>query len=617
MSSVSYPRKTVHFSFLILFSLCFGFASSLSSQFAEVTTRFEAPARIAIRVIPQGPELADNLTVTSKVGRAFQYQIPASGQNLTYLAPDLRFPWWDGFKLDPKTGMLTAASPGTMNQNLRITISNELAVVSTWLNVVIVPNTDPPQIISSQSATGQVGVGFIYQIIAENLPQEYLAANLPPGLVFYESSGVINGTALTSGRFTVQIGATNQFGATWTNLALRINQSTSPPSLFNLAPASAQVGLPFNRAVSCANEPLRFSAVNLPTGLQIAEFTGVISGTPLVGGVYQPTLTAYNGYGRSSGDLIINVTSPPGAPVISSPSSLNGTVGKDFSYQIITSPAATSFAIQGQPPGLTVHPQTGLISGKPEVTGYFSVAIMTENSAGKSGLVANMIVGIAPNTAYITSSLSQTGMLGDDFLYPITTTGGTPTFFRCTNLPPQLQLNAQTGVISGRFVGSGSYWLNLEVGSASGTYRDILRLEVGRDYAGWCKLYTWNASQSAPTADPDGDGIINLGEYAFNANPLDKNAHIGPKLVPQEGGYYLVFSGFADGQGNVLSDYAAGGIHYRLETAPGLNQPWISDINQFGVHVRYTPNGDGTQILEIPVYIEPANTSRFFRVRIE
>ena len=99
---------------------------------------------------------------------------------------------------------------------------------------------------------------------------------------------------------------------------------------------------------------------------------------------------------------------------------------------------------------------------------------------------------------------------------------------------------------------------------------------------------TWNASQSAPTADPDGDGIINLGEYAFNGNPLDKNAHIGPKLVQQEGGYYLVFSAFTGGQGNVLSDYAAGGIHYRLETAPGLNQPWISDVNEFDVHVRYT-----------------------------
>jgi hypothetical protein len=170
MSSISYPRKNVHFSFLVLFSLCFGFASSLSGQFAAVTTRFGAPATIAIQVIPQWPELADNLTVTSKVGHAFQYQIPARGQNLTYSAPDLSYPWWDGFKLDPKTGMLTAASPGTMNQNLRITISNELAVVSGWLNVVIVPNTDPPQIISPLSATGQVGVGFVYQIIAENFP---------------------------------------------------------------------------------------------------------------------------------------------------------------------------------------------------------------------------------------------------------------------------------------------------------------------------------------------------------------------------------------------------------------------------------------------------------------
>jgi hypothetical protein len=440
---------------------------------------------------------------------------------------------------------------------------------------------------------------------------------LPPGLVYYDNSGVITGMPQTSGRFTVQIGATNQYGASWTNLALRINQSTSPPSFFNLALANAQVGSPFNYPVSCANEPLRFSAVNLPTGLQIDEFTGVISGTPLVGGLWQPTLTAYNGYGQSSGDLVINVTSPSGAPVITSPSILNGTVGKDFSYQIITSPAATIFAIQGQPPGLTVHPQTGLISGKPEITGYFSVAIMTENSARKSGILANMTVGIAPNMAYITSSLSRTATLGDDFLYPITTGGGTPTFFRCTNLPPQLQLDAQTGVISGRLAGSGSYWLNLEVGSASGTYRDILRLEVGRDYAGWCKLYTWNASQSAPTADPDGDGVINLMEYAFDANPLDKNTNIGPKLVQQEGGYYLVFSGFTGGQGNILSDYAAGGIHYRLETTPGLNQPWISDVNQFDVRVRYTTHGDGTQILEIPIYIEPSNTSRFFRVRIE
>ena len=70
------------------------------------------------------------------------------------------------------------------------------------------------------------------------------------------------------------------------------------------------------------------------------------------------------------------------APVITSPTTANGTVGQAFTYQITASNTPTSFNATGLLAGLSVNTSTGLISGTPTAAGTSTVSISAANSAG-------------------------------------------------------------------------------------------------------------------------------------------------------------------------------------------------------------------------------------------
>jgi hypothetical protein len=70
------------------------------------------------------------------------------------------------------------------------------------------------------------------------------------------------------------------------------------------------------------------------------------------------------------------------APVITSPTTANGTVGQSFNYQITANNSPTTFNATGLPAGLTVNTSTGLISGTPSSAGTSTVTISATNSAG-------------------------------------------------------------------------------------------------------------------------------------------------------------------------------------------------------------------------------------------
>jgi Putative Ig domain. len=69
-------------------------------------------------------------------------------------------------------------------------------------------------------------------------------------------------------------------------------------------------------------------------------------------------------------------------PVITSATAVNGVSGSNFFYTIAASGQPTSYAASGLPPGLSINPNTGVISGTPTQTGTFTVTISATNSHG-------------------------------------------------------------------------------------------------------------------------------------------------------------------------------------------------------------------------------------------
>jgi hypothetical protein len=74
--------------------------------------------------------------------------------------------------------------------------------------------------------------------------------------------------------------------------------------------------------------------------------------------------------------------SPAALPVITVNGVVSGESGEPFSYQVIAKNDPKRFAAKGLPDGLTIHPLTGLISGRSKANGTFIVALSATNAAG-------------------------------------------------------------------------------------------------------------------------------------------------------------------------------------------------------------------------------------------
>lgn len=96
----------------------------------------------------------------------------------------------------------------------------------------------------------------------------------------------------------------------------------------------------------------------------------------------------------------------PPEPVITSPETATGQVGVAFGYQITAENRPTGFGAADLPPGLSVNPTTGLISGIPEAAGTFHVTITAVNAAGSASRV--LVLTIRPSD--FTTERVETGV---------------------------------------------------------------------------------------------------------------------------------------------------------------------------------------------------------------
>ena len=120
------------------------------------------------------------------------------------------------------------------------------------------------------------------------------------------------------------------------------------------------------------------SGGSLPTGLMLNSTTGVISGTPSVGGSYSFTITAFNAVsGTGSQPYTVYIASNS---LTLSPLTLpNGTQGTAYSQTVTasggTAPYTYSVTVGALPAGLSLNSSTGVISGTPTGSGTSNFTI--------------------------------------------------------------------------------------------------------------------------------------------------------------------------------------------------------------------------------------------------
>jgi hypothetical protein len=82
------------------------------------------------------------------------------------------------------------------------------------------------------------------------------------------------------------------------------------PAITSSTNAIVTRGEPFLYEITAIDDPTGFSVTNLPTGLSLDSSSGIISGTPMVSGVFPITVTATNDVGSGTATLTLTVLNP-------------------------------------------------------------------------------------------------------------------------------------------------------------------------------------------------------------------------------------------------------------------------------------------------------------------
>jgi hypothetical protein len=268
------------------------------------------------------------------------------------------------------------------------------------------------------------------------------------------------------------------------------------------------------------------------------------------------------------------------SPLFTIPPHASAVLGSPLSLAPTATSHVEQFGAVGLPPGLSIDPVTGQISGTPTALGTFVVTVSAANAAGASYRECSILVTTSALPDLVIESAKILGFTPTHVTYEwtIRNSSTVPAVVASPGVIFQAYLSADTVAGNSGDLGAGGFYIgavSLQSGEAraftqtssrttgSSTHpylvakidngshlaeanenNNTFALPIeGLDFNLWKKAGRFtvaeqgNASISGPDADPDRDGRTNWMEYAFDFNPRapDPQAHawLSHMLSPQ------------------------------------------------------------------------------------
>ena len=445
-----------------------------SQQTILITPENPAP------IVDPLPDLmnTDGQTITP-VNLADNFSDP-DGDDLTYDVTGLP----PGLMVDPATGIVTG------------TIDNSASVTGPYIVTVVTTDSDGASVLDSFVWT----VENLAPVLSEQIPNQsvndgdpvtidagtffedpdgdditFSATGLPPGITIDPITGEISGTlsadASMDEPFVVIVTADDGEGGVTTD-AFLINVNNPNPNLVsqisNEEIIDGETIDPIDISENFQDpdgDPLTFTATGLPEGLTIDPTTGIITGdvnkSASQDGPYTIVVTATDGTDESADVFVINVVNPSPQVIIELPNRNNA------DGDLVNLPLAPFFAdpegdditfsATGLPPGLTIDPVTGIVTGTlpsgASADGPFVVVLTATDADGAP--VTTTFIWTVDNLAPIVEQVPDPVTLTDDEPVSISVAeifddpDNDPVTFSATGLPPGLTIDPVTGIISG------------------------------------------------------------------------------------------------------------------------------------------------------------------------
>ena len=160
-------------------------------------------------------------------------------------------------------------------------------------------------------------------------------------------------------------------------------QLVSPLFARTSAAGGGVTGEPFLYQIRATGAPSSFSAVGLPEGISLDPATGIMSGMTSEPGTYTVQVSATNTYGTGTFALQLYVNGLPNLNnILPSPRIfLETPLAHSFSGDRVAQWTAV-----GLPPGLSLDPYSGVLSGSPTQSGNFTATITAQNGFGSTSI---------------------------------------------------------------------------------------------------------------------------------------------------------------------------------------------------------------------------------------